>query len=206
MAIVAKYSLNGNANDSAGSNNGTPTDLTYVAWKSGEAWSFNWTSTLITAWTTLWNFWTADFTINTFFNLSWSWDRWLINKTDSIDTNWFSFYVSWWKLQGFTVSLTGYRDVVWATTLSNSVWYMWTLVRRAWNLEIYLNAKNDFWSSPSWVWPARDMNNANNFELWRLRNSNARWMNWEIDEVDVYNTALTPAEIKNKYLFYNWFM
>ena len=62
MAIIWKWSLNGNTNDSAWTNNGTPTVLTYVDWKNGEAGSFNWTTTWITwIWSNL-NVW-ADFSI-----------------------------------------------------------------------------------------------------------------------------------------------
>ncbi len=45
--LVSYYNFNNNVNDSKGSNDGTPTDITYVVGKSGNAASFNGTSSYV---------------------------------------------------------------------------------------------------------------------------------------------------------------
>ena len=70
--IVAWYKADGNANDSAGGNNGTlEGGATYAAGHSGEAFSFNGTSAYVQApASTLWGYGNNDFTINLWVNFN----------------------------------------------------------------------------------------------------------------------------------------
>jgi hypothetical protein len=91
-------------------------------------------------------------------------------------------------------------SVPWVVPSMLNKWSHIVCVRRWTTSEIYINGElkaSGTWST-SWT-------NAGNFsELWQ--NENYNFFDWLIDEFEMYDNALTPAEIKNKYLFYNWFI
>lgn len=207
MAIVAKYSLNGNTNDSAGSNNGTPTALSYMAWKSWEAGNFNGSTSTIIADAPDY-FWTQNLSISCLIKINTlptstditmpisfvetSVDNWIYDKSFDINSSWqISFRVFDWAGKSATFN--------WLVTWK---WYhiVWTF---DWtNLRVYVNSVE--WTSTTATWTY----NFTTPKLWFSWNwwwSRVRF-NWLVDEVEIHNTALTPAEIKNKYLFYNWFI
>lgn len=205
MAIIWKWSLNGNTNDSAGSNNGTPTALSYVAWKSGEAGSFNGSNSQINANISTWLWW--SFTVNCWvkFNTTWTHQAIIEVYVPSYNNYWFSIVKTNTNL--ISVNLFNWTQNPnknsWTTTVTSWIWYMVTLVRNtiADTLEWFLNWVS-FWSVNDTTTSVPTYSKIN---IWYWQNPNI-YLNGSMDEVEIHNTALTPAQIKNKYLYYNWFI
>lgn len=195
MAIVAKYSLNWNANDSVGSNNGTASNITYVAWKSGQAGKFNPSNSFIQFATTL------NWTESTFEFIY----IWLNNQpifTQSYN-NWhiFNIWNNWWFLQ-MSTGWMWWTGWVWLTTIpynSNAYYHivMNRVATRTW--ACFVNWIKYWWQVTLTTTKWNEFN-----RIWRTNDWNQ--LQWNIDEFILHNTALTPAEIKNKYLAYNWFI
>lgn len=201
MAIIWKWSLNGNANDSAGSNNGTATNVTYVAWKSGEAGSFNGSSSYINLWA-----WPS------YSNCSIS----AIVKHNNV--TWLQIYYSNWnaspvriiwirgngnKIEWYVNNSTQYW-LISNQTISAWVYYNVDLTydSSTWLFSLYINwVLDNSRSVPTWLtftWVKHT--------IWANPDGFSQKMNWVIDEVILKNTLDNVAEIKNKYLYYKWFM
>lgn len=199
MAIVAKYSLNWNANDSAGSNNGTATNISWVGWKSGQAGSFNWSNSYINLWN-VFNFsWTTNFSISAL--IYYTWDAWhIISKFAPWISGQWTFTTSDSNTFGmsrevapFSLNSSGVLNI---NQWNYIVWtYNWTAMR------LYHNWILVAWPQNSWSIAS----NTRNVRIWSNDN-NWDYYNWLIDEIEVHNIALSATEIKNKYLYYNWFM
>lgn len=198
MAIIWKYSLNWNANAQVWPN-WTATNVTYVAWKSGQAWSFNWTSSNINLWN-VFNFsWTTNFSISALVYYTWNrwyivskfapWisGQWIIQVRDDnrirLSRNIFPNFIN----SPAVLNINKWNYIVWT--------YDWTAMR------IYHNWILVAWPVNSWSVAS----NTRNVRIWSDDN-NWNYHNWLIDEVEIENRALTPTEIKNKFLYYNWFM
>jgi hypothetical protein len=198
MAIVWKWGLNWNANALVWPN-GTATNVTWVDWKSNWAGSFYWlgnntTTSRIIIWSVA--------NISTWFTIS------ALAKTNSLTYQQSIFWIDtniWWPeisiLTNWTVRLNkGYQALVLnpTTVLSVNTWYNIASTYNWTTASIYIN-----WTL-IWSTTTSSFSNVNK----RIGSS---WgdnysFNWIIDEVEIHNTALSPAEIKNKYLFYNWFI
>jgi hypothetical protein len=205
MPIIAKYSLNGNANDLVGGLNWTPTNVTWVDWKSNWAGSFNGSSSTFTAgW--LDYFWTQNLSVSCIVKINqlpgstasiFSWVEWTIDsgindKSIEIQSNWqMVFRLFDWASKAATFSWL----IVWQWY--HIVWtYNWT------NVRIYVNW--NIWTSTTASWSF----NFTNPRIWLSWNALGTYnrFNWIIDEVEIHNTALSATEVKNLFLYYNWFM
>ena len=208
MAIVWKWGLNWNANALVWPN-GTDTSMSYVDWKSNLAGSFNGTSSRISIWTpTTYNFWTNSFYVYCFIK-SESW--WTSYQYPLIrDNSWAfprKFYAieifNWTLLQPYLFDNWNW----WALQVSTTIWYdKWYDIvfqrnRISWLLELYLDWKLVNSVTDNWF---RNMD----ISAWLL---NIGWIStayykWNMDEVEIWSWILSPAEVKNKHLFYNWFI
>lgn len=206
MSIIAKYSLNGNANDSAGSNNGTATNVSWVNSKMNWWASFNGSNSSINIGTFL-NSITWTFSINCIVNMNsfWSLSSIFIKWNDS-PSAWRGFYLyctNTWQIGVSVITTSPWiaqydSPTVWITTNRNYViyWYYNSSTQKVW---LYVDWKF-IWETSTWT--VLRSNNGSFF--WNT--SYWAYLNWKLDEVELYNTALTPTQIKNKYLYYNWFM
>ena len=211
MAIVWKWGLNGNANALVWSN-WTATNVTWVDWKSNWAWSFNGTSSWINLWTPY----------------SWfsTWYISLICKTNTISyANWESWVFCW---RATLIETTWEFDIVFNNT--NGFRFLWKnpsnyliIQQWAWHwiqnwvyyhiLATWDSNWKRFYINGKLIWTNSDTTPV--FTTWgstflnigRVFSSSPQYyFNWLIDECEVWNTSLTPAEVKNKYLFLNWFI
>jgi len=204
MTIVWKWSLNWNANDSAGSNNWVSTNVTWVDWKINWAWSFNGTtSTFISPAPDY--FWTQNLTFELLLYInslptttSFIWfventiDSWIYDKGFIItNTGNISFYVYDWESKYTTISwIVAWKwyHIVWTFNWTNINitlnWVKWTPTLVSWSY--------NFTTPKIWIW-------------WNWLWTYDRF-NWKIDEIIIYNNYLSDAEAKNKYLYYNWFI
>jgi hypothetical protein len=208
MAIIAKYSLNWNANDSAGSNNWVSTNVTWIDWKSNWAGSFNWTNSNInipdsTAIRLTWNY-SIRFWIN----------RWnstavqrIINKDNANDFSWGYSMLLLLTSSNIECVHNNWTNKNWDTWYAPPIW-IWTRICLTfdWTFRrLYVNWVLNNTIATSWniTWKS-----TNNLFFWTYWATTALWqyLNWILDEVILDNTALTAAEIKNDYLFYNWFI
>ncbi len=207
MALISKYSLNGNANDLVWSNNWTALNVTWVDGKMNWWASFNWTTSTIIMDAPNYS-WTQNFSISSliFVNqlpsstnitmpisyVEWSIDSWIYDKSFDINSSWeVSFRVFYWSSKSAvfsSISTWKWYHIVWT--------YDWTTIK------IYVNwliwsiqaiASWTYWFTVPKIWFS-----------WNWASSRVRF-NGKIDEVELHNTSLTATEIKNKYLYYNGF-
>lgn len=207
MAIVWKRTLNGNSNALVWPN-GTATNITFVDWKSNWAGSFNWTSSFIEIVSdTLFDFWTQYF-VNTliFINsLPTTWNLATIIYRLNTASNWpqfeFVLYNDWWTQKIFVSQATTFNPINYTLPtgkwINLSVWYASNTITfyLDWLVIWTVSQSTQCWTSNKKV------------TFWvNYQPTNNRFFNWKIDEIEIHNTNLSPAEIKNKALFYNWFI
>lgn len=201
--LIAWYKLDGNSNDSAGTNNGTDTSISYVTGRVWNAASFNGTSSSISCWTSLMNVWTWDFTIWLLLNPSWLtvYQR-IINKFNLWTNVWFDIRSDW----SDSTKLTFYTQNSWSSnqiispTWALVIWSRWyyTFTRSWWVMTIYKN-----WSSIATnTWSTIDISST--ATLWMGRLDASLRYNWLIDEVKIYNRVLSAGEISSQSTAY-WF-
>lgn len=201
--IVWKWSLNWNPNDSAGSNNWTAINVTWVNWKMNWWAGFNGTNSGIYLWaaTILPNTW--NYAIE--FILKWwvtSQSYWMIfiqeklsttqhSKTIVQDTNKIRYLNSnntaW--VEAGTIEEWKYYHILFSFSATNwgrlyVNWILW------WSDTQVSTNTNPFWVNQTAIW---------------VRNG-ANWFNGGVDELTLYDTEISQAEAKNKYLYYNWFI
>ena len=205
MAIISKYWLNWNTNDNVWWYNWTSTvNVNWVAWKLNQAGSFNWTTSRIDLPDNSSKInWLSTVSISClvkldtqFTSATWSiysatnWWIWLWNHSWLSFSNGFAIYSWWsWRVCSSTSLLSVWlHHIVWTFNwnqlklyidwiLNNTTNHAWTIVQNAWTEYIWHHLEN--------LMPPP---------------------NWTIDEVIIYNNTLTPAEIKNQYAFYKWFI
>lgn len=215
MVLLSKFLLNGNANDAVGSNNWTPTSVTWKAWKANQ-----WASVTTTWYINCWNVLNQErnvpsthcFLINTTDN---SVDKQIISKQKQAASNqwkwiqmktgkiWFFLYT--WGSNSISKQTT--------TTINNWKWNHISVARDgSWtwsNTKIYYN-----WvSQPLENWNARTQTisswtvlTTDTFQInWR-RNTADSTMTMEIDETSIYSHQLTDWQIKTQSLYYAWYM
>lgn len=203
MSIIAKYSLNWNANDSSG--NGYNWTATEITWKPWIVWHWDWsagcnwtTSSIVTS--TWLNIAITNYTISVWINPSsiptWSdfWEIiWIFNNSAQYiiwlmlhQQKYYCLQWVWWAnwiVQPTTpiptVNTKELLTIVWNTT-AITLYRNWIQIWTAWA-----------WS---FTWTI------NQIKIW-----NWKYV-WLIDEIIIRNNALSPAEVKNEYLFYNWFI
>jgi hypothetical protein len=194
MAIVSKYSLNWNSNDSAGANNGSDSNITYVDWKLNQAASFNGTNSVIIIshnakwWNSLtYNIWVYNNNTN---NKVYICESWSAFAYIGMDTS---------KLQLWN-STTSSSFATFNSTQDIPInkWVMLTYTFNSWDwlLKWYIDWVEVI--SVSRWWNQR-YNNIQQNTIWSYANL-SEYHDWLIDEVEIHNTALSAAEVKNKYL------
>ena len=218
MAIISKWSLNWNANDSNWTNNWTATNITYVQWKQNQWWRFNGSSSVIQCSDSASLSITWNYSFNIWFYANALPSSWQVvtplSKYDETWNNWWYEFYIWNNAWVYNID-NRFRTSWWGTQSNNNIvsistwkWFMFTWVLNWTSLSSYLNWVLLSTSTVSWVpWNNTKLLNIWNFwyytpSAWNL----SRWFNWIIDEVEIHNSALSSTEIKNKYLYYNWFM
>lgn len=206
MALISKYSLNGNANDLVWSNNWTALNVVWVDGKMNWWASLNWYTSYIEAIAsnmTTFSVWflfkpnavASSITYTKIFSFSQnSWD------TSAFD---FSFdHVSNDYRQAFSVRNTSdvffpckMNTVMQANTRYYIVWtFDWTNIRVYVN-GVYENISSNFSGTITTTWV---------LNIWRYQAWSQYWAG-VVDEFETYNHVLTAAEIKNRYLYFNGF-
>ena len=197
--LISYYKLDGNSNDSVGSNNGTDTSVGYVSGKIGNAGSFNGTSSFISTWPNISNstsfsisLWVNNFSANSDYKwIVWQWvdtlgqQVWIWkHPTNKV---WFSIY---WDIYTSSTQITdnNFHHIVitYNTTYSKKIYIDWAL-----------DSNVTTWTTPSpWTY---------NFVIGRMYSTlNQEYWNWLIDEVWVWDTELSWSEITKLYNGWNW--
>lgn len=203
MPIIAKYSLNWNANDSSGNGyNWTATNVNYdspliSSWQSV---LLSWTNSHIVINNALWLTATSNNTLAfTIKSTSASWTQYI---TDWCTTSWGNrrivlYSVSWilyiyssWvsgSSTGLNIVNKKLRICLIHTPSTDYVYINWGLLTSIawWSIWIPYNQL--------WLWTPVDSLLVAQFI-------------WNIDEVITWNETLSIAQVKNDYLFYNWFI
>jgi len=206
MAIIAKYWMNWNANALVWTN-GSATNVWWVDWKSNLAGSFNGSYV-----DTNENIITSSDAIFTYNILAKVWTTWTYRRLwGNYIGDWVWYYIQiapnnllmmdvyWWASNNFNRYTTStYTDTI--------KYHLFSIVKHeARDFKIYVDwveqASNcvNVWSS--------NFNTTWNWYIWSIPGSWTTYSwNWQIDETEIHNNALSTAELKNKILFYNWFI
>lgn len=192
--IVSYWKLDGNSNDSVGTNNGTDTAISYsiANGKIGQGAGFNGSSSKIEIasssglnspnWTANW--WANINTVNTF------------NPTFSKGPGDVSGFLTLSRGTGkysMTIgSAGGQNELQFSASLSNATYYMFTATYDGTTFKIYLNGA--FVTSVA----ATYTTNASNLEFGTSA-SLAQFLTGDMDEVGFWSRALTVAEVTKLY-------
>lgn len=195
--LVAWYKLDGNANDSAGTNNGTPTSVTYTTGIVWDAAVFNGSSSkiLITENTSLA---LTEFSINILINVpNITWFRTILRRSSNFFQGYSIFMVDssiYWYIGNWADITTP------AQAISASTWYMITLT---WSnitkkVQLYIN-----WWTPT---ETTTWTNIINSSVLNFGYDVPNLLYWAYtwDEVKIYNRVLTAGEISAQATAY-WF-
>ena len=206
MAILAKYKLNWNANDTLWTNNGTENGT--VVYNEAKSWqglnssangriqinttlfNANWTYTI-----SMIAMWRQINLVNSRNEAYWkddaSW-RWLII------TNY-----GWANMICFWLYDTAWKQVNSANNKQNNVYYHVVAIKNWGTASLWVNWKLEASVSVGTIinWTTR-----NNIWSYFSNPAPVGWMDWKIDEVEFNSTAYSAAQVKNQYAFYYWFM
>jgi hypothetical protein len=199
--IIAKYNLNNNLNDTSWNwYTLTATGATSATSKLYNWWySFTWNvSDKLQTWTISW--WTInDFSINVvvYPNAIPTWNNfweiiWLFNSSNQYIA-WMMIYQQKWYMTAWVWAWVFYQPSTPVPTANNK--YLFWMTKISNTIYCYING-NYIWSS-TWTYTAWTLSY---IKVWYW------YLNWIIDEIEVHNTALTNAEMKNKFLSLNWFI
>ncbi len=193
--IVSYWKLDessGNASDSVASNTATNTNVTYTTGKINNWATFNGTNARFVAWSTI--SWTTAFTLMAWVKAASKTKAWILTKRDSNaawimfrqqSTAYQAFYLYSW---GFVFATTGTTTCFDNTRHHIAVTRSWTAVKSYvdWVLDINWTASSNMSLVTHWLKFGNDsVDNA--------------WLNWMMDEVGVWNRALTQSEIQEIY-------
>ena len=203
--LVWEWLLNWSALDTAGTNNGTATNVTYTNTDRGyqnQAGVFNWTSSYISIADSSPLDLTTDYTLFARINMASLPSFW--NLYAIIDKN------SWWSWYEFEL-----WNNSWTQTIFVSHWNAWTttysinytlptntwvdlVVTFTWTtLTFYAN------SQVIWIvtWVTRiPATGASLLNIWRSPSLSSRFYSWKMQSVRIFNRALSQDEIQNWYL------
>lgn len=197
MAIFARYRLDWNANDSSG--NWYNLWGTVSAWVDGKQWQaafingtgwLNSTTVTVPTWNNprtmsylLYKSSTWDDTVD--FHVYWgneSTNAWVYIYDNSTGLLTWAYWYSW---------SSNYKPSSWAHVVVTQTW---------WAYIMYIDSK--VYVSQSWTvnvsWTK--------FSIGRALNSSANQIVWTVDDVIADNAVWTPAQVKNQYAFYYWFI
>ena len=201
--FLSHYKLDANSNDSIGTNNGTDTNISYVAWIKWNGASFNWSSSLITTgynnssylqWVSVWvkpNSTGTDRAIVT--NNSWSPNFQIeVNNLGKIfvrDQLWF-----YWSETGASVTNGSWQHFIFMLRKVDVLSVFSTYVDIYKNNAFIQTITTNWWSSESWFWSW--------LIIWRDVWS-SYYYSWIIDHLTFWNWTLSASE--RTYL-YNWWI
>lgn len=202
--LIAWYPFNGNANDISGNgNNGTVNGATLTTDRFGNSnssYSFNGINSIITINNTLANFGTSDFTIAGWINLSnyISGTSCIFAKRNvGVYSNLIEFQSNSWKIGGeIDESNSSNYSVVYSTSLvSLNAWYFGTFVRQGNLIKMYFNSTLEATTTTPII------QNINNSAVASIGDWGAgvTYFNGKIDDIRIYNRALTQSEITALY-------
>lgn len=206
--LVAYYKLDGNANDSAGSNHGTATNVSYVAGKISQAGSFNGSSSAIVIPNTLLNYnWNTAYSIQVWMKTTNSTNTLalLANSLPSWPYTGFDFSINY----GFPTDKQLYVNINAAgversngcavpSYLYNGTWNQIVLTQdNNGNNNIYINGVNQALIQISSGNPTPNYTGRTN--TIGARDNAVSYMNGSIDEVGIWSRALSAGEVSQLY-------
>jgi hypothetical protein len=209
MAIIGKWGLNWNANALVWPN-WTPSNITWVDWKSNWAGSFNGSSSKID----------LPSSVDSFANGSNSYSFFCIFKTSTTGTQ-KKLYSSVHSSATFSVNFGIFLRTdnklnivrqgggwLWTELISNNTYTDWLyhFVCATYN---WVTKDFSIITDKETKTVTSNFNaytNPGNPKIWYYLLGGGFSFNWIIDEVEIHDTLITLAEIKNKTLFYNWFI
>ena len=186
---LALYEMNGNSNDTSGTYNGTPTNITYQGGAFGQAAVFNGSSSEIEVSSNVLN-------INTI-----SVSAWINLGTTSGFQQIVSNYAADNKGWGLRINDGGYLSyntavnvITSSTALLANTWHhvALTIDSSGNSTKLYINGSED--SSTTYTAPTYGASNTN-FHIGSLGNLNTQYFNGSIDQVRIFNTALTQSQV-----------
>jgi hypothetical protein len=202
--LLAWYSFNGNANDGSGNgNNGTVSGATLTTDRFGNpnsAYSFNGISDFIVINnTTLANFGTSNFTIAGWVNPSYlttpGTSAIFCKRNTGVYGNFVEFDINNWKIKGeIDESSSGNYSVVASTTsVGLNTWYFGVFVRESNIIRMYFNGNLEGTTTTPII---QNINNTGQATIGDLSGGGGyASLNGKIDDIRVYNRALSSCEI-----------
>lgn len=214
MPIVAKYNLNGNADAQVGTN-GTASSMAWGDGVMNGAGIWNGTNSRISI---VNEYYSVDRSVSCFIksNLFWSFNRDILmmssDNSASAGNGW-GFWIwvdtSWFVTANVVTKIPSVAMYT-ATSInpiSNWLWYhIWAVYNNSTqNIDLYINGVLQQ-STSTWNTlrnnPSRPRTNIfADDNSWGF----ARFFNGSIDELQIYNHALSASEIKNLYSYYKWY-
>jgi len=208
--LVSYYKLDWNSNDSVGSNNGTDTSVSYVSGKIGNAGSYNGSTSYSTMGNVLDQTGSNAFSISLWIKYSSTGNDMLVTK--QLSSGNFTWYALWrnntaWKIE-FTIVSTAsnllvvhfpddYNDWNWhhiGITYNGSKSTSWCVWYIDGNAVTLTSVTNSLTGSSTSTAPF-NLGSRNN---WNLPT------NWLIDEVWIWNRAITATEVSTLYNGWTW--
>ena len=205
-SLYAAYNGESNANDSFGSNNGTPQGgLTYGTGKIGNAFQFNGTNAIVTLPQNTWNF-TSDFSFSLWVNLSQlksdqgiisnsqqlggaggEWRGWLLNALNN-------------KIYFRTMGGGVLSSVISTTSLSTNVWYHVGVTHKTNVTKLYINGVLEATNNTAIdaiYHPNKYPAIGNYYYIYGYDPST--YFNGKVDAISAWQKELTQAEITELY-------
>lgn len=215
MPIVSKRSLNWNANDSLGTNNGTATNVTYNASKTNQGWDFNGSSSYVTI---------AD---SSSLDITWNITLSAIINPTTLKNSYFFVKDGVTAERSFTFDTTNYVGQLGKLDALFFVWglysYAYTTNQNvivAWKYQhVAVTWTGSDWAIQFWInWNKVATSNITQTPwtiivstapvyLWRRDYLPSPWyFSGKIDEAEIHNGKLSDWELKTKYAYLFWFM
>lgn len=183
--LVAYYKMDGNSNDSVGSNNGTDTSMSYVTGKINQGASFNGSSSYINL---PFNVDQAnDYTCGFWFNTTNGSSGYLVDSAKN--PNRFVVYLDTSKVTYWVKNNT-----IQTSTISTSTWYYVVVTKDGSTYSLYLNGTLVTTQSAGSA-----TTTDNNTRLGASEDSAGAKYTGLIDEVGIWSRALSAAEVSQLY-------
>ena len=213
--LISYHKLDWNSGDTVGLYHGIDTNVTYStwSWKFGQGASFNGASSYISLWDNI-DVWMCDLSYSLWFKTSTvgAWFVWLLNKSRAAWANWrYWTMFTWWELYSFIDF-----DVpanIWTAVTPQAPFIDWNwhnvvvTMKRTWNITLYvdwvLKQATDISTQSAIDCSATDL-----LGIWAYQNSTGTaftqgFFNGSIDEVAIWNRALTSTEVSQLYNSWN---